>query len=132
MWRWLQSTFRTMLVSLLMLTTPFVYAAPSYASPMPHGEVATARELVLVNTHDGATVMVAADNHDQGRCKGLELPDGGARCNVAQCAMIHGLFPVAGVRAFLPHVGASNPLPALTIPEGRITDPALRPPRPTI
>lgn len=132
MWRWSRSTFRTMLVSLLMLTTSFVYVAPSYASPMPHGEVAMACEHVLANTHDSAIVMVAAGNHDQGRCKGSELPDGGVRCNVAQCAVIHGLFPVAGVMTFLPHVGASNLLPALTIPEGCITDPALRPPRLTI
>jgi hypothetical protein len=117
MWRWPWSTFRTMVVSLLMLAPLLVYAVPSHAilAPHEHATVATLEQ------------AVAYPDHEETLCDDAGLLHDGVCC-VAQCAAMHsGLLPDV-IEVFVPCLDTSTHLPAPALPEGISSDPALRPP----
>lgn len=134
--RGLRSTFRTVVVSLLMLASPLVPAAPGHAGLEPHRHAAIPHEQVLLDSRDDALAVVAdperEHEHEQDRCPGPGLLDDGACCSVAQCATMHGGLLVTAAEAFVPRLDTSTHWPALAMPEGIGIGPALRPPCPTI
>jgi hypothetical protein len=122
MWCWPWSAFRTMVVSLLMLALPFVYAASGRASSAPHGNVMAA-------TSDEAVAFV---DYGEALCDDAGLLHHGACCSATQCVTMHGGLPADVVEVFVPRLDTSTHLPAPALPEGISSDPALRPPCPTI
>ncbi|WP_452004586.1 hypothetical protein [Azospirillum largimobile] len=115
-------------MSLLMLATLLVYAAPSHANLLPHHQASTPHEHALSDA-DGAAIAVVADHeHEEVPCGDLGLLDNGACCSVAQCVTMHGGLPAVLFEAFIPGLIASIRLPALATPDGIGIDPALRPP----
>jgi hypothetical protein len=125
MWRGSWSTFRTVVVSLLTLATLLVYAIPSHASLVPHERSIAPHEHVVAVATDGIT---AGRDHEQAPCADAGLFDDGVCCSVAQCATMHSGLIADAVEAFVPRLVISTHLPALTIPEGIGSSPALRPP----
>jgi hypothetical protein len=126
MWRWSCSTFRTVVVSLLMLAMLLVYAVPGHASLVPHDRSIASHEHVVAVATDGTT---AGRDHEQAPCADWGLLDDGVCCSVAQCAAMHGGLITDAVEAFVPRLAMSTHLPALAIPEGIGSSPARRPPR---
>jgi hypothetical protein len=125
MWRGSWATFRTGMVSLLMLATLLAYAVPSHVilvpddwSMVPHGHAPV--------TADETTVV---RDHDQALCADEGLLDGSACCSVAQCATMHGGLITDAVAVIVPRLAMSNYLPTPIIPEGIGSSPAQRPPR---
>lgn len=125
MWCWRWSTFRTLVVSLLMLATLLVYAALSHASLAPHDQAIAPREHAVVATPDEA---VADRDHEEAPCADAGHLHDGACCSVAQCATMHGGLPAEVIEVFVPRLDTSTHLPAPAMPEGISSDPALRPP----
>lgn len=115
-------------VSLLMLATLLVYAAPGRATLLSYHSSQAPHEHILVDTGDGTIAAVADHEHEQGPCKDLGLRDDGVCCNVAQCATMHGAVLAAAAEPFIPNVDMSNHLPVVATPNGIGIDPALRPP----
>ena len=128
MWRATRSTVRRVVVSLLMLATLLVYAAPSHANLLPHHPPQAPHEHILVDAYGDAIAAVADHEHKEAPCGDLGLLDGGACCSVAQCATMHGGLPVVVIETFIPRMITSLHLPALATPDGIGIDPALRPP----
>ena len=128
MWRATRSSVRRVVVSLLMLATLLVYAAPSHANLGLHHASQTPHEHVLVDAHGDAIATVPDHEHEEAPCGDLGLLDEGACCSVAQCVTMHGGLPAAMVEAFTPRLNTSQHLPALATPDGIGIDPALRPP----
>jgi hypothetical protein len=122
MWRWSWSTFRTMVVSLLMLAPLLVYAVPSHAVPAPHehATVATLEQAVVEQA-------VACPDHEETLCDDAGLLHD-VVCCVAQCAAMHSGLPPDVIEVFVPCLDTSAHLPAPAMPEGISSDPALRPP----
>lgn len=129
MWRGARLTVRRVVVSLLMLATLLIYAAPSHASLLPHHQSSAPHEHVLTTDHDGRVTAVLDHEHDGAPCEDSGLLDGSACCSVAQCATMHGGVLTAAVGAFVPYDDVSPVLPTLATPDGVGIDPALRPPR---
>lgn len=128
MWRATQSSVRRVVVSLLMLATLLVYAAPSHANLGPHHASQTPHEHALADDHGDAVATVPDHEHEEAPCGDLGLLDEGACCSVAQCLTMHGGLPAAMVEAFTPRLNMSQHLPALATPDGIGIDPAIRPP----
>jgi hypothetical protein len=130
MWRWSCSTFRTVVVSLLMLATLLVYATRSQAGPAPHDRSIAPHEHVVVTTLDEAAAdkAVAYLDHEEAPCAGAGHLHDGTCCSVAQCATMHGGLPADIIEVFVPRLDTSTHLPAPAMPEGISSDPALRPP----
>ena len=120
MWRWPWPTFRTMVVSLLMLAPLLVYAVPGYAIPAPH-------EHAVVATSDQAGVAYA-DHKKELHCDDAGLLHDGVCCSVAQCAAMHGGLLPDVIEVFVPRLDWSTHLPAPAMPEGISSGPDLRPP----
>lgn len=128
MWRVTRSSVRRVVVSLLMLATLLVYAAPSHANLGPHHASQTPHEHALIDDHGDAIATVPDHEHEESPCGDLGLLDEGACCSVAQCVTMHGGLPAAMVEAFTPRLNASQHLPALATPDGIGIDPTIRPP----
>ncbi|KAA0675860.1 hypothetical protein DS843_29725 [Roseomonas genomospecies 6] len=128
MWRATRSSVRRVVVSLLMLATLLVYAAPSHANLGPHHASQTPHEHALADDHGDAVATVPDHEHEEAPCEDLGLLDEGACCSVAQCLTMHGGLPAAMVEAFTPRLNTSQHLPALATPDGIGIDPAIRPP----
>lgn len=128
MWRATRSSVRRVVVSLLMLATLLVYAAPSHANLGPHHASQTPHEHALVDEHGDVIAAVPDHEHEEAPCGDLGLLDEGACCSVAQCITMHGGLPAAMVEAFTPRMNTSQHLPALATPDGIGIDPAFRPP----
>jgi hypothetical protein len=126
MWRGSSATFRTGMVSLLMLATLLVYAVPSHAVLVPHDFSVAPREHAAAVTADETT---AARDQDQAPCADEGLLDGSVCCSVAQCATMHGGLITDAVAVIVPRLAMSNYLPTPIIPEGIGSSPAQRPPR---
>ncbi|MGF7212755.1 hypothetical protein GGE65_007390 [Skermanella aerolata] len=126
MWRGSWTTFRTGMVSLLMLATLLVYAIPSHAILVPHDRSVSPHEHAAAVTADEKT---AARDHDQAPCADESLLDGSVCCSVAQCATMHGGLITDAVAEIVPRLSMSNYLPTPIIPEGIGSSPAQRPPR---
>ncbi|MBP2311820.1 hypothetical protein [Azospirillum soli] len=125
MWRGADLAVRRVVVSLLMLATLLVSAAPGHASLKPHQPAIAPYEHALIDTHDDAAVT--NPGHAPDRCTDFG-PLGAACCSVAQCATMHGGLPATMVAAFIPRLDTVIHLPALATPDGIGIDPALRPP----
>lgn len=129
MWRATRSSVRRVVVSLLMLATLLVYAAPSHANLGPHHASQTPHEhVLLVDDHGDAIATVPDHEHEEAPCGDLGLLDEGACCSVAQCVTMHGGLPAAMVEAFTPRLNTTQHLPALATPDGIGIAPAFRPP----
>jgi len=115
-------------VSLLMLATLLVYAAPSHANLGPHHASQASHEHVQVDDHGDAIASVPDHERNEAPCGDLGLLDEGACCSVAQCVTMHGGLPAVVVEAFIPRLNSSQRLPALATPDGIGIDPAFRPP----
>jgi len=128
MWCAARTTVRRVVVSLLMLATLLVYAAPSHASLLPHHQAPALHEHVLVDAHGDVVAAIPDHEHEEAPCDDLGLLDDGACCSVAQCTTMHGGLPVSVVEAFFPRLNASVHRTALATPDGIGIDPVLRPP----
>jgi len=128
MWRATRSLVRRVVVSLLMLATLLVYAAPSHANLGPHHASQAPHEHVLADDHGDAIASVPDRERKEAPCGDLGLLDGGACCSVAQCLTMHGGLPAVVVEAFIPRLNTAQRLPALATPDGIGIGPALRPP----
>ncbi|HEY0834054.1 MAG TPA: hypothetical protein VGE72_09125 [Azospirillum sp.] len=115
-------------MSLLMLATLLVYAAPSHASLLPHHPSQTPHHHILVDAHGDVITAVAEHEHGEAPCGDLALLDDGACCSVAQCVTMHGGLLVVVSEVYIPRLNTSAHLPALATPDGIGIDPALRPP----
>lgn len=125
MWRRSWLTFRTVLVSLLVLATLLVYVTPTHASLVPHSQLITPHEHAIVST----TGEIASAGHpDQLPCADAGFPDDGVCCDMAQCTTMHGGLIASAVEVVITNLAISTHLPALAIPEGIGSSPALRPP----
>ncbi|HEY0835160.1 MAG TPA: hypothetical protein VGE72_14745 [Azospirillum sp.] len=127
-----RSTFRTVVVSLLMLATLLVYAVPGHAGPMPHHSTPApqehAHQHALADAHDHAVTAVVDHAHEPEPCGDLALLDGDMCCSVGQCATMHGGLPAGSTAAVVPRRDRTAHPAALATPEGVGRDPALRPP----
>ncbi len=117
---------RRAVVGLLMLATLLVYAAPGYAGLLPPPPPQAPHGQVLAGTQDGAVAC------HEGPCGDLGLTDDVACCSVAPCAAMHGGILAGTVMTFAPVLDRTNHLPALAMPDGIGSVPALRPPCPII
>jgi hypothetical protein len=118
MWCWPWPTFRTMVVSLLMLAPLLFCAVPSHAGSAPHEHAVTV-------TPDEAA---AYPDHGEALCDDAGPRHEGACCNIGQCATMHGGLPADVINVFVPRLDTSTHLPAPAMLEGISSDPALRPP----
>ena len=126
MWRGSWATFRTGMVSLLMLATLLVYAIPSHAILVPHDRFMAPHEHAAAVTADETT---ATRDHDRAPCGDEGVFEGGVCCSVAQCATMHGGLITDAVAVSVPRLTMSDDLPAPIMPEGIGSSPAQRPPR---
>ncbi|WP_146210791.1 hypothetical protein [Azospirillum sp. TSO35-2] len=120
-------------MSLLMLATLLVYAAPGHAGlpSYQHSQRLPApQEHALAGMHHDAVAAVTGHQHRQALCNDPGRPDDGACCSVTHCAALHGALPVEAAAAFIPAVARADHRFALATPEGIDSDPAPRPPSP--
>lgn len=129
MWCGGRLTVKRVVVSLLMLATLLVYAAPGHAMLLAHQHSPAPHEHALIDTHDDGIASVADHEHEQASCKDLGQRLGGdACCNVAQCITMHGSLPAVSFDPFVPHTDTANHFAAFATPKGIGVAPALRPP----
>jgi hypothetical protein len=118
MWCWPWPTFRTMVVSLLMLAPLLVWAVPSQAGSAPH------EHAVAVTPDEAAGYL----DHGEALCDDAGSRHDGICCGIGQCATMHGGLPADVIDVFVPRLDTSTHLPAPAMPKGISSGPALRPP----